>query len=225
MSTPVACAIALAIAGAVPSSGNSPMPFAPAGPRSYGISSKNTRIGGKIHRSGHHVIGHLRVDHAAFLPHHIFVERETDALRDAAFDLSRCENGIDHLAHFLHRDEIFDANFGGARVHGNFGDVNRPGVSAVGVAAIIFIVPVQIARMFIFDERFQRAVRVNVFCAGLREIRGSMLPPSPSPDFSAPLSSSVFFRASAADSTSLPTIIAVRDATVGPLFGTCAVSG
>ena len=33
MSTPVACAIALAIAGAVPSSGSSPMPFAPAGPR------------------------------------------------------------------------------------------------------------------------------------------------------------------------------------------------
>ena len=33
MSAPVACAMALAIAGAVPSSGSSPIPFAPAGPR------------------------------------------------------------------------------------------------------------------------------------------------------------------------------------------------
>ena len=34
MFTPVACSMAFAIAGAVPSSGNSPMPFAPPGPRS-----------------------------------------------------------------------------------------------------------------------------------------------------------------------------------------------
>jgi len=43
--------------------------------------------------------------------------------------------------------------------------------------------------------------------------------------FIIPLSTSVFFNANAADSTSLPTIMDVRDATVGPLSGTFAVSG
>ena len=37
--------------------------------------------------------------------------------------------------------------------------------------------------------------------------------------------SRVRFNPSAADSTSFPTIMQVRDATVGPLFGTPAVSG
>ena len=40
-----------------------------------------------------------------------------------------------------------------------------------------------------------------------------------------PLSKSDFCTARAADSTSFPTIIVVREATVGPLFGTMAVSG
>src|SRR5580704_5506477 len=43
----------------------------------------------QIHGSRHHIIGHLRVGHAPFLPHYIFVESEADALRHAAFDLPR----------------------------------------------------------------------------------------------------------------------------------------
>src|SRR5688572_3021616 len=44
--TPVAFSIALSIAGAGPSIGNSPIPFAPPGPYAYGFSVKYTRIGG-----------------------------------------------------------------------------------------------------------------------------------------------------------------------------------
>ena len=41
--TPVACAIALTIAGAGPSIGSSPIPLAPPGPPAYGRSAKATR--------------------------------------------------------------------------------------------------------------------------------------------------------------------------------------
>src|SRR5271163_3938283 len=41
----------------------------------------------KIRRSRHHVIRHLRVHHAPFLPHHVFVQRESHPLRHAAFNL------------------------------------------------------------------------------------------------------------------------------------------
>ena len=92
-----------------------------------------------------------------FLPHDIFVERQADALRDAALDLPGCEHRVDDLADLLHGDEIVDAHFGGAHVDRNLGDVDRPAVRAVGVALIGFVVPVQIGRMFIFGERFQRA--------------------------------------------------------------------
>ena len=47
MRTPSAVLDALAIAGATPSIGSSPMPFAPNGPCAYGRSSKYTRIGGR----------------------------------------------------------------------------------------------------------------------------------------------------------------------------------
>src|SRR5262249_20605174 len=43
---PTASSIAFKIAGAGPSIGTSPIPFAPEGPPSYGTSSKKTRIGG-----------------------------------------------------------------------------------------------------------------------------------------------------------------------------------
>ena len=55
--------------------------------------------------------------------------------------------------------------------------------------------------------------------AGLREIFGSRILGS------SPLCISVCCSTRGRDSTSLPTIMAVRDATVGPLLGTFAVSG
>ena len=45
--TPVACSIAFRIAGAGPSMGSSPIPFAPCGPWMEGVSSKCTWIGGR----------------------------------------------------------------------------------------------------------------------------------------------------------------------------------
>ncbi len=136
MSTPVACAIAFAIAGAVPSSGKLADAFRAGRPARVGNFLEVDANRRHVHRGGHDVVRHLAVDHAAFLPHDIFVKREADALRHAALDLSGCEDGIDDLADFLHGDEIFDAHFGGAHVDGNFRDVDGPAVGAVGVALI-----------------------------------------------------------------------------------------
>ena len=93
--TPVASLIALTIAGAGPSCGNSPMPFAPNPPCWKGISSKKTWMGGTSSAVGHDVVGHLVVGHVSVLQDDLFIERIADALRDAAFNLSGSEHGIE----------------------------------------------------------------------------------------------------------------------------------
>src|SRR5712692_5456952 len=60
---------------------------------------------------GHDVVRHLVVDHAAFLPVDLFVERAADGVRHAACDLSRGEHGMDHRARFLHGNEIVHLGF------------------------------------------------------------------------------------------------------------------
>src|ERR1700690_1376382 len=94
---PVAFSIAFTIAAAGPSIGNSPMPLAPCGPKGYGCSSKNTRMGGIS----------AAVD--------VFVERHADGLRNPALDLSRREHGMNHFPYFLQRDEVRDARLEGNR--------------------------------------------------------------------------------------------------------------
>ncbi len=148
MFAPVAFAMALAIAGAVPSSGSSPIPFAPGGSARVGNFFEENADRRNVHGRGHDVVGHLAVAHAAFLPDYIFIECEADTLCDAAFDLACGENGIDDLADFLDGDEVFNANLGGARLDGNFGDIDSPGVCAVGIALVAGVVPVEISRMF-----------------------------------------------------------------------------
>ena len=51
----------------------------------------------QIHRRRHDVVGHLRVDHAAFTPYHLLVERPPDSLRHTSFDLPCRQDRIDHL--------------------------------------------------------------------------------------------------------------------------------
>ena len=76
---PVACATALKIAGAGPSIGSSPMPFAPPGPYGYGTLLEEHADRRQIHRRRHDVVGHLRVGHPAVAPDHVFVQRAADA--------------------------------------------------------------------------------------------------------------------------------------------------
>src|SRR5271168_4257706 len=121
--------------------------------------------GRNVHGGGHDVVGHLTIDHAAFLPDDIFIKSETDALGDAAFDLSGGEDGIDDFTDFLDGDEIFDADFGGAGIDGNFGDVDGPGIGAVGVALIFRVVPMKIGGMLILGEGLQRAEFLEVLRA------------------------------------------------------------
>jgi hypothetical protein len=62
---PVACSMALRIAGAGPSMGSSPMPLAPPGPwmrrRLFEVDVDGRQVGG----GGHDVVGHLVVAHQA----------------------------------------------------------------------------------------------------------------------------------------------------------------
>ena len=104
--------------------------------------------GRDIGRGRHDVVGHLAVGHAAVFPDHILVQRIADALRDAAFDLARREHRMDHRADFLHRDEIVDARFKRDGVDADFGHIDRPGESAVGIALIVVVVPEDARRRF-----------------------------------------------------------------------------
>ena len=84
-----------------------------------------------------------------FLPDDIFKKRQADCLRDAAFNLSRRQHRIDYPADFLHRDKVIDVRFIGQRVKRNFSNINRPGKSAVRIALIFLIVPVNIRRRLV----------------------------------------------------------------------------
>ena len=98
--TPAAASMAFAIAGATPSIGSSPMPFAPPGPCAYGCSSKYTRMGGR-----------------SVAPDNMFVQRVADGLGDAAFDLPCRQHRVNHAADFLQRDEVIDLRLAGDGVH------------------------------------------------------------------------------------------------------------
>ena len=80
--------------------------------------------------SGHNVVGHLVVGHAAVLPDDFFVERIADALRDAAFDLPGGHHRMQYAAHFLHGPEIFDLGGISDRVDGDLRHVNGPRIRA-----------------------------------------------------------------------------------------------
>ena len=119
-------------------------------------------MGGRSAEVWHDVVGHLAVLHAAIAPNHFFIERKTDALRDAAGDLSRGENGMKHFADFLQRDEIVDGNAVGREVDGDFGDVNGPGESGVGFAAVVFIVPKNAFGLLVLGETAKRSLLRDV---------------------------------------------------------------
>ena len=57
--------------------------------------------GREVDRSGDNVVGHLTVGHTSVFPVHLFIECEADALGDAAFDLSRGHDWMEHAAYFL----------------------------------------------------------------------------------------------------------------------------
>ena len=57
--------------------------------------------GREVGAGGHDVVGHLVVGHVAVLPDAFLVEGVADALRDAAFDLARGEDGVEDFADFL----------------------------------------------------------------------------------------------------------------------------
>ncbi len=175
--------------------------------------------GREVGAGGHDVVGHLVVGEMAVLPEAFFVERVADALGDAAFDLSGGEDGMEDFADFLQGVEVGDGCGVGGGVDGDFGDVDGPGVGGIGVAAVGFVVPEDVAGGFVAGADFERAVLCEVVRrqrdGSLRECsRGAVRRPTRVPQ-----------RDWEARSTSLPTIMAVREATVGPELGTRLVSG
>src|ERR1700685_748982 len=88
--------------------------------RVFEVDVDGREVGG----GGHDVVGHLVVAHEAVDVDAFFVERVADALRDAALDLALGEDGMDDLADFLKRVEVFDLGGVGERVDGDFRDVD-----------------------------------------------------------------------------------------------------
>ena len=100
-------------------------------------------------------------------------------------------------------------------IDGDLRDVDRPRVGAVRVALVLLVVPPQPFGRLVLRRAAQRAV--------LRHVgRGTPLgtPASRTSQAAALRPTAADFRPSAALSTSLPTTMHVRDATVGPLSGT-----
>ena len=91
----------------------------------------------QVHRRRHDVVRHLRVGHPPVTPHDVFVQGIANGLRHAAFDLAGREDRMNHGAHFLHGDEIINMCLERGQVHAHFGDVDRPGIRAIGIALVI----------------------------------------------------------------------------------------
>ena len=150
----------------------------------------------------------------------LFVEGVADALRYAAFDLAFGEDGVEDAAYFLEGVEAGDGGHVGVEVYGYFGYVDGPGVAGVGVAAVEVVVPVDFGGGFVADGGSElRVLREVGLCGGDELLRGC------GGWGGAAWSRRVVRIWLAARSTSLPTIMAVRLATVGPELGTMAVSG
>ncbi len=171
---PVACSMALRMAGAGPSMGSSPMPLAPPGPWVAGGFFEVDVDGWEVGAGGHDVVGHLVVGEVAVLPDALFVEGVADALRDAAFDLAGGEDGVEDAADFLEGVEVGDGGGVGGGVDGDFGDVDGPGVGGVGVAAVGVVVPEDVAGGFVADADFEVAELFGVADGGLVEVFGGV---------------------------------------------------
>src|SRR5690349_2813465 len=96
----------------------------------------------KIRGGRHDVVRHLAIDHAPFTPDYIFIEGEADTLGYTAFDLPGGQNRIDNPSNLLHRNKVGDAGFEAASVHGNLGNVHRPRIRGISIAAIGLVIPV-----------------------------------------------------------------------------------
>ena len=150
---PMASRMALRIAGAGPSWGNSPMPLAPKPPCSKGSLFPEDVDGRHIFGGGHDVVGHLVVGHAAVLQDDFFIERVADALRDAAFDLASGKNRMNDAAGFLRGPELFDFGGVGDGVDGDLCDLHGPSEGGISFAAILLVVPEDAGRRFVAAKR------------------------------------------------------------------------
>ena len=113
--------------------------------------------GGEVGAGGHDVVGHLVVGEVTVLPEALLVEGVADALGDAAFDLAGGEDGVEDLADFLESVEVGDGCRVGGGVDGDFGDVDGPGVSGIGFAAVGFVVPEDVAGRLVARFGSERA--------------------------------------------------------------------
>ena len=114
--------------------------------------------GGYIGAGGNDVVRHLVVGEMTILPEALLIEGVADALSDAAFNLAGGEYGMDHFAYFLQSVKVGDVCRVGGGIDGDLGDVDGPGVSRVGFAAVGLIVPKDIARRFVAGFGIEFAV-------------------------------------------------------------------
>ncbi len=78
-----------------------------------------------------------------------------------------------NLADFLQRNEVVHGHGISCQVHRDFRNVHGPRKGRVGLAAIFFIVPVDIARRFIARVSLQLAARRDILLArGSKIFRG-----------------------------------------------------
>jgi len=98
-----------------------------------------------------------------------FVKRVTDTLRNAAFDLSAGENGIEDAAYFLYGPEVLDFSGVGDGVDGDLRNLDGPGEGGIGFAAIFLIVPEDVGRSLLVAKRNDFAMRGAITLAGREE--------------------------------------------------------
>ena len=219
--TPVASRMALRMAGAGPSCGNSPMPFG----AKAAVLERNffeEHVDGRhVLGGGHDVVGHLVVGHVAVLQDDLFVERVADALRDAAFDLAGGENRMKDAADFLHGPELFDLGGVGDGVDGDLGDVDGPRVRRDRLRRDTSGRPRRCRAALRSGKarQLRRACCARTFAGGEELLTWRTVPAS--------LPVRGASRSSCCDARSMrrPMTMAVREATVGPLLGTTPVSG
>src|SRR5581483_318999 len=116
------------------------------------------------------VVGHLVIGHVAVLPDDLFVERIANALRHAALDLPFRQHRMQYTTHLLYGPEILNLSRVSHRIDGNLRHINGPRISAICLAVISLVIPIDSWRRFIAAERFHFAMGLTIARASGEEL-------------------------------------------------------
>ena len=125
-----------------------------------------------IGRSGNDVVRELTILHRSLFQNDIFVERQADALGNAAFDLARRQQWVDHPATLHNRDEVGGPSCAVDEIEFDFRHITAPAVGGVSFASVCLVVPMDFGRRFVSNKDLEFPVLRQVLSgSGSEDVR------------------------------------------------------